>query len=212
MSHFVFDEAGHRYVMMPGSRHVPSVTQVLELVGMAPDFSFLDPYYRDRGRAIHKAMSLELLGKLDESTVDERVMPFIENGRRWLELLEVTPLVVEHRWCHTVLEYGGTLDLFCESKLGPLLVDWKATQHDPAYDVQVAGGYEPLLREAAEHGAVPVAPGDVAAARIAVVTLATETPKMHWCSRHNKAAGILNAELFRSALTVAKWRQSNRRT
>jgi len=210
MAHFLFDEAAHRYVMMPGSRHVESVTQVLDAVGMSPDFSHLDPYYRERGHAIHKAMSLELLGKLDDSTLDPRIVPFVERGRRWLDALEVTPLVVEHRWCHTVLEYGGTLDLFCESKLGLLFVDWKATMNDPAYEVQVAGGYEPLLIEAAEQGAVPIAPGDVRAARIAVVTLGTEMPKMHWCSRQNPA-GILNAELFRNALAVVKWRAAHRR-
>lgn len=210
MAHFIFDSASHRYALMPGSRHVPSVTQVLELVGIAPDFSYLDPYYRERGRAIHTAMSLELLGRLDESTLDPRIVPFVERGRRWLEALEVTPLVVEHRWCHTVLEYGGTLDLFCESKLGPLLIDWKATQHDPAYEIQVAGGYAPLLLEAAEHGAVPIAPGDLHRARMAVVTLGTEMPKMHWCGREHRG-GILNTELFRAALTVAKWRQTNRR-
>lgn len=210
MAHFLFDEATHVYSMMPGSRHVPSVTQVLETTGMAPDLSFLDPYYRERGRAIHTAMALELMGKLDESTLDERIVPFIERGRRWLEQLEVTPLVVEHRWCHTVLEYGGTLDLFCDSKVGLLFIDWKSTMFDPAYEIQLAGGYEPLLIEAAEHGAVGIAPGDVIKARMAVVTLGTEMPKMHWCSRQNKA-GILNRDLFRAALTVAKWRQSQRR-
>lgn len=210
MAHFIFDSASHSYVLMPGSRRVPSVTQVLEATGIAPDFSFLDPYYRERGRAIHTAMSLELLGRLDDSTLDDRVRPFIEHGRAWLEALEVTPLVVEHRWCHTVLEYGGTLDLFCESKLGPLLVDWKSTFHDPAYEIQVAGGYAPLLLEAAEQGAVPIAPGDVSKARMAVVTLDTVMPKMHWCSREHRG-GILNTELFRAALAVVKWRQSNKR-
>lgn len=210
MAHFVFDEATHVYAMMPGSRQVPSVTQVLETTGMAPDLSFLDAYYRERGRAIHTAMALELMGTLDDATLDERIVPFIERGRRWLEQLEVTPLVVEHRWVHTILEYGGTLDLFCESKIGPLLIDWKSTMFDPAYEIQVAGGYEPLLIEAAENGAVGIAPGDVKAARMAVVTLGTEMPKMHWCGRQNKA-GILNRDLFRAALTVVKWRQSQRR-
>ena len=196
MAHFSFDEATHVYALMPGSRHVPSVTQVLEHTGMAPDLSFLDAYYRERGRAIHIAMALELMGTLDEATLDERIVPFIERGRRWLDQLDVTPLVVEYPWVHTVLEYGGTLDLFCESKIGLLLIDWKSTLMDPAYQIQVAGGYEPLLIDAAEHGAVGIAPGDVKAARMAVVTLGTEMPKMHWCGRQN-SAGILNRDLFR---------------
>lgn len=214
MSHFVFDSEAHTYTLNPaggrGYRRVPSVTEVLETTGISPDFSHLDPYYRDRGRAIHTAMALELMGTLDEATLDERIIPFIERARRWLDVLDIVPIIVESAWVHTVSEYGGTLDLFCESKVGPLLIDWKATMMDPAYEIQVAGGYEPLLVEAAEHGAVGIAPGDVKAARMAVVTLGTEMPKMHWCGRQNKA-GILNRDLFRAALTVAKWRQSQRR-
>lgn len=209
MAHFLFDDDAHRYVLMPGSRCVPSVTQVLEGVGMAPDLSHLPEYYRGRGQAIHTAMALHLVGRLDWSTVDDRVLPFVENGARWLDLVGAEPLVVEHRWVHTVHEYGGTLDLFANTKLGHMLIDWKSTMHDPAYEVQVAGGYAPLILEAAEQGAVNLEPEMVREARMAVVTLKTEVPKVHWCPRHR--AGLSNAELFRQALTVAKWRQSHRR-
>jgi len=210
VSHFTFDEAHHHYVLEPdehgrGHRRVPSVTQVLEHAGMSPDFSHLDPYYMERGSAIHRAVALDMLGKLDESTLDERIIPYVENARTWLSSLEVTPLIVEFRWVHTVLEYGGTLDLFCESKLGLLLIDWKAVIYDRSYAIQLAGGYRPMLINAAEAGAVPVTPGDVAEARMAVVTLATEFPKAHWVPID------INPELFQAALTCSRWRTANKR-
>ncbi len=214
MSHFLFNEADHSYVIggEPGipTHRVPSVTQVLDAVGMSPDLSHLPIYYRERGRAIHSAMALHLHGTLDSSTLDERIVPFLDNGRRWLDNIAAVPLVVEHRWVHTELEYGGTQDLFCDTSLGPLLVDWKSTFHDPSYDVQVAGGYEPLLFNAATAGAVAVDPEQVAAARIAVVTLKQPMGKTHWCGRHGRG-GVAHADTFRSALSVVRWRTEHNR-
>jgi hypothetical protein len=209
MAHFYFSEAAHRYSLIDGTV-IPSVTQILDAAGMSPDLSHLPVFYRERGRAIHRAMALHLHGTLDESTLDERIRPFVEHGKAWLQLVEAVPVVVEHRWCHQILEYGGTLDLFCRSKLGPLLVDWKSTFYDESYAVQVAGGYQPLLIEAAEQGAVNVEPDEVRAARMAVVVLKPKIPKPHWCPVHNNA-GIANAAIFQAALTVAKWRQALRR-
>ena len=210
MSHFIFDEGPHVYVLMPGSVVVPSVTQVLDAAGMSPDLSHLPDFYRDRGRAIHRAMALHLHGTLDASTLDERVAPFIENGQRWLDNVGAVPLVVEHRWVHMSHEYGGTMDLFCDSKLGPLLIDWKSTMHDPSYEIQVAGGYEPLLLDAAAAGAVAVDVEHVAAARIAVVTLKQPMGKTHWCARHGRG-GVAHADTFRAALAVVRWRIENNR-
>ncbi len=210
MAHFQFDDDAHRYAIMPGSRHVPSVTQVLDKLGMSPDLSHLPLYYRDRGRAIHQAMALHLTGRLDNASLDDRIRPFVEHGQAWLELVEAEPIAVEMRWVHRRLEYGGTLDLFCGSKLGPLIVDWKSTFTDPSYDVQVAGGYEPLLLDAVDAGAVNAELAEVTAARIAIVVLKPQIPKPHWCARHDRG-GIANADLFEAALTVAKWRRAQRR-
>jgi hypothetical protein len=204
MAHYGFDAETHTYYLTPADtepRVVPSVTQVLEHVGMAPDLDHLPRYYMDRGRAIHRAVGLELYGRLDWSTLDERIEPFVRRAREFLELLEITPLVIEFRWVCRVHGYGGTLDLFAESNLGPVLIDWKATTHDQSYAVQVAGGYLPLLEQAAEEGAVPVAPGDVKKARLAVVTLGTDIPKPHWITKDN------NREIFRAALAVSQWRK-----
>jgi hypothetical protein len=205
MAHFVFDPVAHVYAIEPGPRVVPSVTQVLEDVRMSPDYDHLPRFYMERGSAIHQAVGLELLGRLDWSSLDDRIVPFVERARTFIEMLEITPLVVEFRWVCKIHEYGGTLDLFCESKLGPLLIDWKSTTHDVSYEIQVAGGYAPLLEQAAEEGAVPVAPGDVKKARQAVVTLGTDVPKPHWIKKENQV------EVFRAALAVSKWRTANRR-
>lgn len=205
MSHFIYSDEEHRYAIMPGSRRVPSVTQVLEHVGMSPDFSFLDGYYLERGRAIHSALALELQGRLDWDSLDDRVRPFVERGCNWLDAIDAKPLVVEFRWVHRTLEYGGTLDVFADSKLGPILVDWKAVIFDRCYEVQVAGGYEPMLIDGAAAGAVPVEPEVVREARIAVVTLGNEMPKAHWVPRADHAA------VFQAALAVSQWRTAHKR-
>lgn len=211
MAHFRFNEEDHRYEVRArtgttenGWRQIPSVTQVLEAAGLAPDFSFLDPFYLERGAAIHEAVALDLRGELDWTSLDDRIRPFVDHARNWLDAIGATPLVVEFRWADKIHGYAGTLDLFCESKLGPLLIDWKAAHIDPAYAVQVAGGYEPLLLQAAEEGAVPVAPGDVRRARIGIVNLKTEMPKVDWINRDN------NVEIFRAALAVTTWRTQHR--
>ncbi len=208
MSHFTFDDEAHVYAV--GSRDVPSVTQVLDAAGLSPDLSHLDEFYLHRGRAIHSAMALHLIGTLDVDTLDPRIVPFVDNGRAWLDNVQADPLVVEHRWVHTAAEYGGTLDLFCNTTLGPMLVDWKSTMMDPSYTVQVAGGYEPLLLDAAAEGAVGVTPEMVLEARLAVVTLKQPMGKTHWCRRHG-ATGIAHRDTFRAALDVVRWRREHRR-
>ena len=77
-----FDESSHTY---RNSRHelVPGVTFILRCVGATAQ---IRPYMRKylvRGRAVHKAIELFLLGKLDLPSVDPIVMPYFECFLDW---------------------------------------------------------------------------------------------------------------------------------
>lgn len=199
-----FEPEPHRYTL--GGHPVPSVTQVLHACAMLPDYSRLDPYYRVRGSAVHRAIALDLLGRLDQHSVDEHTRPYLERARRLIDTLGIVPRVVEHRWAleTSAGAYAGTLDLFCDSELGPLLLDWKAGQWESAHAVQVAGGYLPLLEDAAREAAVPVEPEEVRGCRVAVVTLNKELPSPTWVERDGQV------EIFRAALAVARWRRAKK--
>ena len=69
MAQFEFDPAAHRYTL--GGIVLPSVTQILRGLD---DFSNVPARVlekaRDRGNRVHAACNLDVLGTLDENTVD----------------------------------------------------------------------------------------------------------------------------------------------
>ena len=122
-----FDPAVHEY--RANGRLVPSVTQILEAVGLI-DYSYLPWPTRqmalDRGRAVHEAIALDLAGDLDEESADEiGILGCVRAARAARAALGiVTPDAVEERVYHPTLDYAGTLDL----RAGNIVIDWK-TNH-----------------------------------------------------------------------------------
>lgn len=74
MARFEFDPVAHRYTL--DGRVLPSVTQILRGLD---DFSHVPARVleraRDRGTRVHSACNLDVLGTLDEATVDDEVAP-----------------------------------------------------------------------------------------------------------------------------------------
>lgn len=203
MAHFSFEPTAHVYTM-DGVR-VPSVTEVLGENRLLPDYRALDPYYASRGTAVHEAVALELQDRLDWDSLDEHTRPYVERAARFIQMLEIEPLAVEFQWASKVYRYAGTVDLFCRSRLGDLILDWKAGGPEVAHAIQVGGGYRPLLLEAAEEGAVPMSPTEVRRARCGVVCLNTEIPKPVWVENPEQAEMV-----FRSALALTNFRRSHK--
>ena len=201
--HFSFEKEGHVYTM-DGAR-IPSVTEVLGENRMLPDYRALDPYYAIRGTAVHEAVALELQGRLDWDSLDEHTRPYVERAARLIEMLQIEAMAVETQWASRAYRYAGTVDLFCRSNLGPLLLDWKAGGPEVAHKIQVGGGYRPLMIEAAEEGAVPMEPTEVRHARAGVVCLNTEIPKPLWVDNLEQAELI-----FRSALVLTNFRRTHK--
>ena len=111
MSVLTFDEAAHRYTL--DGVEVSSVTQVLEPFD---DWSSVPPDVleaaRDRGTRVHAACALDLLGTLDESSVDDEVAPYLLQFRRFLVESRFEAALSEHQVWSGRLGYAGTLDLF----------------------------------------------------------------------------------------------------
>jgi len=199
---FRFQEQGHVYTL-DGSQ-IDSVTDILGSVGFLPSFEFVDDFYRERGSAIHKAIELDIMGVLDEETVDPVVLPYLERARRFIDHYVAEVLLCERpMYCPTYL-YAGTPDLLFRSHHeGLVLPDWKAGDLYPAYEVQVAGGYLPMIEQNATE--LDLDPAEIATADLWLVPLGREvdlpepvaiTPSYH-------------RELFRAAVAVHNWRKQH---
>lgn len=118
-----FDADTHRYTL--DGRDLPSVTRILSRLS---DYSRIPPAVleaaRDRGTRVHAACSLEVLGVLDEATVDDEVAPYLRQFRRFLRESGFVPTLTECRVCDPDLGYAGTLDLFGN------LAGWKSVLMD----------------------------------------------------------------------------------
>lgn len=198
-----FDADKHEYRL--DGEPVPSVTQALHGAGMLPDYSRLDPFYRERGSAVHAAIHLDLRGELDEESVDEEVAPYLDRFRHWAAEVDLRPIWIEGPLACPVYRYAGTPDCLGMSKLGLVLPDWKAGQYEPGHAIQVAGGYFPLLERAAADGLLPLSVIELQKARMCIVPLTTDLPVPHWVEHDN------NREMFRAALAVTRWRQQHMR-
>src|ERR1700693_5852774 len=81
-----FEEASHRYRDMTGMI-VPSVTQVISLLGMV-DYSHIREEILARksllGTAVHRAVEYLCQGCLDWDSVDETAMPYVVATETWM--------------------------------------------------------------------------------------------------------------------------------
>lgn len=106
-----FDEATHTY-FVNGVR-VPSVTQVLAAAGLR-DLSGIPQVAlenkRELGQLVHEATELDAFGKLDESTVDDQVWPYLRSWRKFCSDTNARILTAERRVDHPLYGYAGRLD------------------------------------------------------------------------------------------------------
>lgn len=103
----LFDEATHTY--SEDGIIIPSVTQILKAEGFI-DTSFIDPWYAERGQAVHRATELYDESILDESTVDPRIQGYLEAWKKYRQDTGFIPSLIEKKMVHPVLKYAGTID------------------------------------------------------------------------------------------------------
>jgi len=102
-----FDPATHTYQWR--GKVVPSVTQVLKDTGLIDD-AWYTPESARRGQAVHVATELDDRGELDESTVHEKVMPYLLAWRKFRAETGFTPVLIEQWVYNQSAQYAGTVD------------------------------------------------------------------------------------------------------
>jgi hypothetical protein len=202
-----FDPGPHIYTLETG-RQVPSVTQILRGAGMLRDHARTDPWYAERGTAVHEAIRLHLGGELDRESLDERIVPHFDAAANVVDTLGLVPIFAE---CPlTTGTFAGTVDLIAHSRVygGLVVLDWKTGGFEPGHQIQVAGGYMELLIDNAGDGAlIPVSGAEVWTARSVIVELkddATFTIRTFGVTE-----STLARSRFREALNIYLWKEQN---
>jgi len=140
MTDLAYDDASHTYRV--NGVVVLSVTQTLEAAGIIPPYTG-DPWYGDRGTAVHAATWLDDQGLLDEGTVDPQIAGHLAAWRKFRRESGFVPIGGETPLHHPLHgHYAGTPDRWDDS----LLVDIKTGGEYPWHTLQRAA-YRELLKQ-----------------------------------------------------------------
>ena len=77
----LFDESKHCYRLMPSGTILPSVTQVIDSVFPFIDRGEVTDRAKRFGSVVHRAIELEIKSILDWKTVDESIVPYLNQLR-----------------------------------------------------------------------------------------------------------------------------------
>lgn len=192
-----FDAEAHVYRW--GGLVVPSVTQVIERVGLvdysAPWFTAKAQHY---GQVLHKACALIDAGVLDSATVDPRIKLDVDAYLKFRSLLgPVEVLLVEQPLYSRIYGYAGTPDVAFRSLRTKrvMVVDRKRGVADKTCAAQTAG-YGQLV---SENYGVPLSLID----RAALHRLNEGEPKMVLFDNRSDYSGFLGA------VSVVNWADNN---
>ena len=146
-----FDPEGHTYtyhspVDWHESHLLASVTTVMKDVGISQNFDDLPSHidldwYGDRGTKIHKACHLWDEGTLDESTVDEEIVGFLDSYKEGKGIMGFDVIKSEEIVFDPILQFAGMLDKLVYGLGGTqfALIDLKSGQPHPSHGIQLAG-------------------------------------------------------------------------
>lgn len=123
------DEATHTYTR--DGKTLPSVTQIIN--HCVKQHAAAD-WYKERGKAIHKATELLDKGKLDWTTVDPRIINRVRAWERFRRDYPRPVLAIETLIAHPTIKYAGTIDRVFD---GPVVCDLKSS-YNAASLMQVA--------------------------------------------------------------------------
>ena len=138
-------DSEHTYRL--SEKPIPGVTEIIDFNGLISDFAKKESY-RLRGEYVHVGMALFGRGQLDWQTIDPRILGYILSGVKFYEEMEFKPSVIEIPDYHADYLYGFTIDALGESRVGPLLADWKTGKAMlPATRLQLAAYREGARRK-----------------------------------------------------------------
>lgn len=125
---------------------IPSTTQVLDYEGFV-DTTFMNEHGRDRGGIVHLANKYLLEGRLNESTLDPRIIPYVDGTKKFIADMDYKPQIIERPMFHPIYLYGMTPDTIgTVRQFGDelVLIDWKTGAPHQATIIQMASYLEGL--------------------------------------------------------------------
>lgn len=130
-----FEESTHTYRLMPSGKIIPSVSTIIGSVfpfnakGLAVERAV------DLGKAVHKAIELDIKGKLDFASVDSVIMPYLNQAQEAINRLNIYKTKCQTEVFLASKKYGfaGTFDL-----AEKVIVDFKTGQKSIHHRLQVA--------------------------------------------------------------------------
>lgn len=143
-----FDAEAHAYTV--DGEAFPSVTEILRELS-AREYRFVDPNVMADaawlGQAVHRVIELDILGTLDEESLDDRLQPYLEKWRQFRAQSGFIPLLSESQVYSRRYRFAGTLDIFGALNGAAALIDAKRCASVPRTAGPQTAGYELALRE-----------------------------------------------------------------
>jgi len=132
---FKFDENSHTYTL--NGVILPSVTQILESVGVVPDYPIGE--YRIRGKMVHKATQLYDNDVIDKYTIGDKIMPYVESYIKSINTFPFEWAHAEAMLYHETYLFAGTVDRIGTYKDHRCIVDFKSGRTSRETGLQLAG-------------------------------------------------------------------------
>lgn len=142
----VFDELRHAYTWhgLP----VPGVTSCLKILGDYDNVPLdILEAAAARGKAVHRAIELDILGDLDDSELHPEIASRLEQWREFCRVWPFKPIKSEQRVYSERYGYAGTLDVWGIGRGQPMVLDAKATAYVPKQAHAQLAAYTQALQE-----------------------------------------------------------------
>ena len=187
MPEIEFEPTKHEY-RLKGKLYL-SVTRCLSAAGLV-NFEGIDPFYAERGTAVHRATELSDRGTLDELKLDPQLAPYLAAWRDFRKTSGVIIRAIEKRFVCEPLEFAGTIDRVVSILGREGVLDIKTGNHYASHNVQLA---------AYAFGEQPKQPQKLA--RWAVYLAEDGRFKLREFTDHSDFL------VWQSCLTIARWKR-----
>ncbi len=135
MGSLVFNAEDHSYVM--DGIQLPSVTTILKGAGVI-DGRWFNPAATDRGFKVHQMLEFFDDESLDESDIDDQLLPYLDGWRNFREETSLRIIDIEKAVWHPSLNYAGTVDRFGLINGEPHIIEIKTGQPAKWHSLQTA--------------------------------------------------------------------------
>jgi len=108
---------------------LPSVTTIVDDAGLRPLYEGVPAGVLkragERGAVVHRCIELDLMGNLDDTSIDPELQGYIDSWRLWRQKREIEVLLLEVPIVYPKKQFAGTPDLFCNLDGKWHLIDFK---------------------------------------------------------------------------------------